>query len=784
MDNSKVISVNSSPPVTISSTSDNTVMVRYMYKSDNTNCVKMEPENLKLLSYSERVPVSWCSEKHKVYSVFTKPPNHSNTTPSPKTKVVNWLTKKSDWNQVSEGQKSAIIARHDFKKSYSVSRAVKMFSASTETTSTEKLEVFEKHNVFNITTNNSDLPRKHGRFEIENSIPSVSNTHLVKDKQSNKNGNIFVKNLANRENTDKNFSQTKQENISAVRSHQKNVHIDTPLSPESMKKKELCTYLQLVNLKVANNKKAAPIQNRRSIRVKNNLLLAKKKEFERKLNYEDSTAELGNGSIVQEEDGSKKSFKDLFGENDILTIKNDENLIKGCERIGYIPKELLEKREDFDQCAQEFFRKENVQIPQKKKPRKLNFKNGFIAKWVTRKQNKALKKGKMKHVGKVFKKPAKRNGVSIAGKKKSKEVKVCRNVKRRKTESGVTNSVKNKKDVNRVNNQKNKRKLIRKKFLLRRRKVTEKKEKEDEEVKIEVNGVSADIVMQDHCYIIYNDENTEQNMDDSDCSNKSTSSVSQCHGFSSPGNSHKSYLEINKLCNKLNEGMENRQKSPTKTVDLNADANLTSDNLSDTKSKADIIDPNRLSPKSCEYVALDPEIKPKSLHRTLITQRIRKKRFYNTDCEADESTNWDTVDSPSTSKQKRNTLSHSIDTTKEAGAVVNAFYKNFTLVIAQEYAVSFWCQSALGNILEAHNMWLPKGQVSRLVLDSGCIQKDSNEMVISLESSIAYVELWTKEHKSDKREIPVSDVFAAIYFCRLRQNGVFKKVLQLENIKR
>lgn len=96
--------------------------------------------------------------------------------------------------------------------------------------------------------------------------------------------------------------------------------------------------------------------------------------------------------------------------------------------------------------------------------------------------------------------------------------------------------------------------------------------------------------------------------------------------------------------------------------------------------------------------------------------------------------------------------------------------------------MSFWTQSALGNVLGAQNMWIPRGQVDRLVLDNGCVQKSSEEMVIGLEDSAAYVELWMKEHKSDKRERPVADVFATVYFCRQRKNGVLKKVLQLENI--
>ncbi|KAJ8963881.1 hypothetical protein NQ314_005317 [Rhamnusium bicolor] len=79
-------------------------------------------------------------------------------------------------------------------------------------------------------------------------------------------------------------------------------------------------------------------------------------------------------------------------------------------------------------------------------------------------------------------------------------------------------------------------------------------------------------------------------------------------------------------------------------------------------------------------------------------------------------------------------------------------------------------------------MWIPRGQTQRLVLNSKCIQKESMEMVIAMETHVAYIELWTKEHKSDIREGPVADVFATVYFWKQRQNGLEKKVLQLENI--
>lgn len=88
----------------------------------------------------------------------------------------------------------------------------------------------------------------------------------------------------------------------------------------------------------------------------------------------------------------------------------------------------------------------------------------------------------------------------------------------------------------------------------------------------------------------------------------------------------------------------------------------------------------------------------------------------------------------------------------------------------------------LGNVLGSQDMWIPRGHTQRLVLNNKCIQKDSKEMVFCSEANVAYMELWTKEHKSDIREGPVADIFITIYFWRQRQNGIEKKVLQLENI--
>ncbi|KAK9744710.1 hypothetical protein QE152_g7479 [Popillia japonica] len=169
-----------------------------------------------------------------------------------------------------------------------------------------------------------------------------------------------------------------------------------------------------------------------------------------------------------------------------------------------------------------------------------------------------------------------------------------------------------------------------------------------------------------------------------------------------------------------------------------------------------------------------PEVK--SLHKSLMHTK-RKSQLKNELLGDTSNLAWD---NEATCEDKR---SHSIRISPTNGCVVNAFYVDYNLVIIQEQSVSFWCQSALGNMLGSQDLWICKGSLQRLVLDNTCVSKQSPDMIISLENSFAYVELWTKEHKSDKREQPLADVFATVYFWRHRQNVPNRKFLQLENIK-
>ncbi|KAL1494476.1 hypothetical protein ABEB36_010072 [Hypothenemus hampei] len=127
---------------------------------------------------------------------------------------------------------------------------------------------------------------------------------------------------------------------------------------------------------------------------------------------------------------------------------------------------------------------------------------------------------------------------------------------------------------------------------------------------------------------------------------------------------------------------------------------------------------------------------------------------------------------------------HLITVPKEHGPVVKAFYVNHNLVLCQNSLVSIWTQSALDHVLGSHNMWISRGTVNRMLMPSkNCTFKESIDTVTASEVGVSYVELWIKEHESDIREAPVADVFAVVYFWRKGQNGLDKKVLQLENIK-
>ncbi|CAH1964907.1 unnamed protein product [Acanthoscelides obtectus] len=187
-------------------------------------------------------------------------------------------------------------------------------------------------------------------------------------------------------------------------------------------------------------------------------------------------------------------------------------------------------------------------------------------------------------------------------------------------------------------------------------------------------------------------------------------------------------------------------------------------------------------PQKGEKRDLIPFTKPagtKSLHKSL---QLSKRKNDSGSIEQNGPQEWDSdrgsVKTKATKKQ-----SHSIYIDKENGSILKAFYVDYNLVICQERCVSFWMQTSLGHVLGSQDMWIPRGAAQRITLKQHqCIEKESMEMVLSTEATVAYIELWTKEHQSEMRQRPVADVFATVYFWKQRQKGIEKKVLQLENI--
>ncbi|KAH1016920.1 hypothetical protein HUJ04_008069 [Dendroctonus ponderosae] len=151
------------------------------------------------------------------------------------------------------------------------------------------------------------------------------------------------------------------------------------------------------------------------------------------------------------------------------------------------------------------------------------------------------------------------------------------------------------------------------------------------------------------------------------------------------------------------------------------------------------------------FISFDKDRSPNSFYRCL--NSTMPKRTAALEIEP-SSTSW-ASNSPN-SRQKRD--QHLIQVSNNNGRVINVFYR-------------------------AQNMWIKKGSIRRLSTNKHGIFKEALEMVVSTESSVAYIELWTKEHQSAFREVPVADVFAIVYYWKNGQTGLDKKVLQLENIK-
>ncbi|CAG9865118.1 unnamed protein product [Phyllotreta striolata] len=226
----------------------------------------------------------------------------------------------------------------------------------------------------------------------------------------------------------------------------------------------------------------------------------------------------------------------------------------------------------------------------------------------------------------------------------------------------------------------------------------------------------------------------------------------------------------------VSDGSTGSEESTNSTVQ---DHDYIGKTITDSENSNEIIPDQSVNNSKFELLPYKPNEGTDTLHKSLRFHDTGRKQKHSLTSNCSMTQEWDLRSSP---KQHSKKQSHFISIDPENGAVLKAYYMNYNLIVCQEFMVSFWMQTPLGNILGAQNMWIPRGQTQRITLNNRCLQKDSTEKVICLDNSIVYIELWMKEHKSEMRQGPVADVFVTLYYWQRRQNGLEKKVLQLENI--
>lgn len=102
------------------------------------------------------------------------------------------------------------------------------------------------------------------------------------------------------------------------------------------------------------------------------------------------------------------------------------------------------------------------------------------------------------------------------------------------------------------------------------------------------------------------------------------------------------------------------------------------------------IDPNDVEENICDIFPYDRSVEIKSLQKSL---NFAKKKHIITSPEMNSSHEWDSDGSP---RPKMKRLSHYISISKGNGDILNAFYVDFNLIVCQEFLVSFWMQTPLG----------------------------------------------------------------------------------------
>lgn len=132
------------------------------------------------------------------------------------------------------------------------------------------------------------------------------------------------------------------------------------------------------------------------------------------------------------------------------------------------------------------------------------------------------------------------------------------------------------------------------------------------------------------------------------------------------------------------EIIDNRAQSPTER--LTSSTGLTKTCTTPNSSRDEL-------PQSPNFISFKKDTSIKPLHRCL--KSSKQKGLPANPETANSPTNW-ASGSPS-QKQKKD--EHSIHISMEDGAVLKIFYMEFNLVLCQEMVVSFWTQTALGNVL-------------------------------------------------------------------------------------
>ncbi|KAF7266599.1 hypothetical protein GWI33_020102 [Rhynchophorus ferrugineus] len=599
---------------------------------------------------------------------------------------------------------------------------------------------------------------------------------------------------------------------------------DIPLSPESEKKKELCSYLQL--MKPTDKKTVMILQNRRSVRVKNLSLMQERRELEKKLKEENLSSLNGHICYDSSNEGTEiKSFNNgkCNGiDNKTKWLKyngSKQSIISSC----YFPKPasyFCDNIFHFDDAFTDWFKNISKKIQEApstvnntsdlhvktfimpKVPLELKYRINDFDKFMeestfllnSKQFNNCKEIDDIKNIQFKLKTCTKKLKLKVQNV-------TSRRITRNRPQliSDIIHSLRNR----------NVRKLSLKKYQKHKIKYKNIKKKKMDHIQAK---------KQNECNYSRTDQKiitqTEHLCQDS----------SDIHNFipdfNSLSNEHQQSLLINAQTSKnqcslpffdlcCNSSLEDKKikkhlviETPRIIVDSfimpKADekqhngtiekevvekntetiSELHPDNriLESAVIKSNIFNNEDISQERPKVNVFKKDASAKTLHRCLYS--ARRKSCMNNLEHQDSPSGWTSENF--SIKPKKN--KHSISISKNNGSVLKAFYLDYNLILCQELLVSFWTQTALGNVLGAQNMWIHKGNVQRLAINNNCVFKESLEMVISIEHNVAYVELWTKEHQSDIREGPVADIFATIYFWKSGQNGLEKKVLQLENI--